>query len=405
MKKILSALIASALLLATACSGDPREISSGEVSAQAVTKEAAAPSADAREDISGLSSQEIVSAMTIGWNLGNTLDSCQADRDGDGVINEHVAEGEEPDETLWGNPHATKELFQALLDSGVNAVRIPVTWRDHIDADGNISPSWLDRVQEVVDYAYDLGMYTIINIHHDGGGDPQFGAWICNAATDYDATLARYLNLWTQIADRFGDYDEHLIFESMNEVGFDSLSQGKAYELLNSLNQEFVDLIRSSGGKNPMRHLLIAGYWTDIAKTCDPRYVMPSDPANRSIVSVHYYTPWDFCTTNIKNEWGTAQEQQEMERLIGMMKTNFADKGIPVIIGEYAASGNDFNSCVFFCEKLVKLCHDYGIATFLWDNGNGQFDRSTNTWRSEQMHSALLRAVSGEDYTPEKSQS
>lgn len=405
MKKILSALIASALLLTTACSGSPQEISSGEVSTQAVTTEAAAPAGEAREDISGLSSQEIVSAMTIGWNLGDTLDACQADRDGDGVINEHVAEGEEPDETLWGNPRATKELFQALLDSGVNAVRIPVTWRDHIDGDGNISPSWLDRVQEVVDYAYDLGMYTIINIHHDGGGDPQFGAWICNAATDYDATLARYLNLWTQIADRFRDYDEHLIFESMNEVGFDSLSQGKAYELLNSLNQEFVDLIRSSGGKNNTRHLLIAGYWTDIAKTCDPRYVMPTDPVNRSIVSVHYYTPWDFCTTNIKNEWGTVQEQQEMERLIGMMKTNFVDKGIPVIIGEYAASGNDFNSCVFFCEKLVKLCHDYGIATFLWDNGNGQFDRSTNTWRSEQMHSALLRAVSGEDYTPEKSQS
>lgn len=405
MKKILSTLIASALLLTTACSGSPQEISSGEVSTQAVTTEAAAPAGEAREDISGLSSQEIVSAMTIGWNLGNTLDACQADRDGDGVINEHVAEGEEPDETLWGNPRATKELFQALLDSGVNAVRIPVTWRDHIDGDGDISPSWLDRVQEVVDYAYDLGMYTIINIHHDGGGDPQFGAWICNAATDYDATLARYLNLWTQIADRFKDYDEHLIFESMNEVGFDSLSQGKAYELLNSLNQEFVDLIRSSGGKNNTRHLLIAGYWTDIAKTCDPRYVMPTDPVNRSIVSVHYYTPWDFCTTNIKNEWGTVQEQQEMERLIGMMKTNFVDKGIPVIIGEYAASGNDFNSCVFFCEKLVKLCHDYGIATFLWDNGNGQFDRSTNTWRSEQMHSALLRAVSGEDYTPEKSQS
>lgn len=405
MKKILSTLIASALLLTTACSGSPQEISSGEVSTQAVTTEAAAPAGEAREDISGLSSQEIVSAMTIGWNLGDTLDACQADRDGDGVINEHVAEGEEPDETLWGNPRATKELFQALLDSGVNAVRIPVTWRDHIDGDGDISPSWLDRVQEVVDYAYDLGMYTIINIHHDGGGDPQFGAWICNAATDYDATLARYLNLWTQIADRFRDYDEHLIFESMNEVGFDSLSQGKAYELLNSLNQEFVDLIRSSGGKNNTRHLLIAGYWTDIAKTCDPRYVMPTDPVNRSIVSVHYYTPWDFCTTNIKNEWGTVQEQQEMERLIGMMKTNFVDKGIPVIIGEYAASGNDFNSCVFFCEKLVKLCHDYGIATFLWDNGNGQFDRSTNTWRSEQMHSALLRAVSGEDYTPEKSQS
>lgn len=93
-----------------------------------------------------------------------------------------------------------------------------------------------------------------------------------------------------------------------------------------------------------------------------------------------------------------------MENLVEMMKTNYTDKGIPVIVGEYAASGNDFDSCVFFCEKFVKLCHDYGIATFLWDNGNGQFDRSTNTWRSEQMYSALVRAVSGEDYTPSKGQ-
>ena len=379
MKKTLAALLMSAILCVTACSGKPQEspVNSAET-AEAATVEPQRP------DISGLTSQEIVSSMTIGWNLGNTLDACQADRDGDGVINEHVPDGEEPDETLWGNPKATPELFQALWDSGVNAVRIPVTWRDHIDEAGIISASWLDRVQEVVDYAYDIGMYVIINVHHD--------------------TLARYTNLWTQIADRFQDYDEHLIFESMNEVGFDSLSVPKAYKTLNRLNQAFVDLIRSSGGKNPKRHLLIAGYWTDIQKTCNNLYQMPEDPAGRCIVSVHYYTPWDFCTTNIKNEWGTESEQREMESLIGMMKTNFTDKGIPVIVGEYAASGNDFNSCVFFCEKLVKMCHDYGIATFLWDNGNGQFDRSMNTWRSEQMHSALQRAVSGEDYTPEKAQ-
>lgn len=396
MKKLLTALLLSAAILVTGCSKSEQP-APDSVPAQETTE----PTAEF-PDLSSLTSQEIVSSMTIGWNLGNTLDSCQADRDGDGVINEHVADGEEPDETLWGNPPATRELFQALLDSGVNAVRIPVTWRDHIDEQGNISQTWLNRVQEVVDYAYDLGMFVIINVHHDGGGDPQFGAWICNAATDYEGTLARYKTLWAQIADRFKDYDHRLIFESMNEVGFDSLSTKKAYQTLNDLNQEFVDLIRSTGGSNPTRHLLIAGYWTDIAKTCDSRFVMPQDPAGRCIVSVHYYTPWDFCTTNIKNEWGTAAEQSEMERLITMMKTNFVDKGIPVIVGEYAASGNDFNSCVFFCEKLVKLCHDYGIATFLWDNGNGQFDRSTNTWRSEQMHSALLRAVSGEDYTPEK---
>lgn len=393
MKKILTALLLSAAILATGCSNN----SQSDTGSSPVTTEEPQSSG-----LSAMTSQEIVSSMKIGWNLGNTLDACQADRDGDGRIDEHVDDGEEPDETLWGNPLTTKELFQALWDSGVNAVRIPVTWRDHIDEQGNVSEVWMNRVQEVVDYAYDLGMYVIINIHHDGGGDPQFGAWICNAATDYDGTLARYKTLWTQIADRFQDYDEHLIFESMNEVGFDSLSESKAYETLNNLNQEFVNLIRSTGGKNPTRHLLIAGYWTDIAKTCDSRFVMPQDEAGRCIVSVHYYTPWDFCTTNIKNEWGTAAEQSEMERLITMMKTNFVDKGVPVIIGEYAASGNDFNSCVFFCEKLVKLCSDYGIATFLWDNGYGQVDRYTNTWRSEQMHSALLRAVSGEDYTPEK---
>lgn len=388
MKKAFVFLITIAVLCLSAC----QSIQEADAPQTADTEISVTQTAD--DGISELTSQELVSSMTLGWNLGDTLDACQADRDGDGKINEHVGEGEEPDETLWGNPAATKELFSALYDSGVNAVRIPVTWRDHIDDDGNISVTWLDRVQEVVDYAYDLGMFVIINVHHDGGGDPDFGAWICNAADDYESTLARYTNLWSQIAERFKDYDEHLIFESMNEVGFDGLPTAQAYETLNGLNQAFVDLIRSTDGKNPVRHLLIAGYWTDIKMTCSSLFHMPDDPAGRCIVSVHYYTPWDFCTTNIKSTWGTEDEQREMENLIGMMKTNFTDNGIPVIIGEYAASGNDFDSCVFFCEKLVSLCHDYGIATFLWDNGNGQFDRYTNTWRSEQMHSALIRAVS-----------
>ncbi len=348
-----------------------------------------------------MTSQQLVETIRIGWNLGNTLDVCQADRDGDGRVNEHVAEGEKVDETLWGNPFTTEELFKSLVDDGVNAVRIPITWRDHIDAEGNIDEDWLNRVQQVVDFAYHCGMYVIINIHHDGGGDPDFGAWICNATRDYDGTMARYKNLWSQIADRFKNYSERLIFESMNEVGFEDVSQDKAYELLNSFNQQFVDLIRTSGGNNDRRHLLIAGYWTDIKMTCDKRFVMPTDPANRCIVSVHYYTPWDFCTTNIKNEWGSASEVSEMEKLIGMMKTNFVDKGIPVIIGEYAASGDDLASCIFFIEKLTKMCHDYGIATFLWDNG-AQVDRNTYEWRDPEYLTALQRATSGEVYNPAK---
>ncbi len=348
-----------------------------------------------------ITSQQLVEDMTFGWNLGNTLDVCQADRDGDGKINEHVEAGEKVDETLWGNPKATKELFTSLKKNGVNAVRIPVTWRDHMDSDGNIDREWMDRVQQVVDYAYSQGMYVIINVHHDGGGDPKFGAWIIEESQkDYNTFLKKYKNVWKQIAERFKNYLDYLIFESMNEVGFDTLynkNKADAYNLINKINQDFVDIIRATGGNNAKRHLLIAGYYTDIERTCDSLYKMPDDKAGRCILSVHYYTPWDFCTCDRKHTWGTNSEVRQMETLIGKMKKNFVDKGIPVIIGEYAASGSDLSSCIFFIEKLNKLCSDYGIATFIWDSGR-QVNRKTYKWRTPQYLEALKRATSGKDY-------
>lgn len=348
-----------------------------------------------------ITSQQLVEDMTFGWNLGNTLDVCQADRDGDGKINEHVEAGEKVDETLWGNPKATKELFTSLKKNGVNAVRIPVTWRDHMDSNGNIDREWMDRVQQVVDYAYSQGMYVIINVHHDGGGDPKFGAWIIEESQkDYNTFLKKYKNVWKQIAERFKNYSDYLIFESMNEVGFDTLynkNKADAYNLINKINQDFVDIIRATGGNNAKRHLLIAGYYTDIERTCDSLYKMPDDKAGRCILSVHYYTPWDFCTCDIKHTWGTNSEVRQMETLIGKMKKNFVDKGIPVIIGEYAASGSDLSSCIFFIEKLNKLCSDYGIATFVWDSGS-QVNRKTYKWRTPQYLEALKRATSGKDY-------
>lgn len=348
-----------------------------------------------------ITSQQLVEDMTFGWNLGNTLDVCQADRDGDGKINEHVEAGEKVDETLWGNPKATKELFTSLKKNGVNAVRIPVTWRDHMDSNGNIDREWMDRVQQVVDYAYSQGMYVIINVHHDGGGDPKFGAWIIEESQkDYNTFLKKYKNVWKQIAERFKNYSDYLIFESMNEVGFDTLynkNKADAYNLINKINQDFVDIIRATGGNNAKRHLLIAGYYTDIERTCDLLYKMPDDKAGRCILSVHYYTPWDFCTCDIKHTWGTNSEVRQMETLIGKMKKNFVDKGIPVIIGEYAASGSDLSSCIFFIEKLNKLCSDYGIATFIWDSGS-QVNRKTYKWRTPQYLEALKRATSGKDY-------
>lgn len=393
IKKLSAVLLSAALSLVvlTSCGNGNTAQDGGSASDSGAN---AVLSAEMRD----ITSMELVKDMGLGWNLGDTLDVCQADRDGDGKVNEHVEDGEKVDETLWGNPKATKELFTALKEDGIKSVRIPVTWRDHMDAEGNVDREWMDRVHEVVDYAYSQDMYVILNVHHDGGGDPKFGAWIIEGAkNDKENTLKRYKNLWSQIAEEFKDYGDKLVFESMNEVGFDGVAENTAYDLLNEFNQAFVDLVRNSGGNNGSRHLLIAGYWTDIARTCSGSFKMPSDSAGRCIVSVHYYTPWEFCTTNIHNTWGTDAEVKQMEDLYGMMKTNFVDKGIPVIIGEYAASGNDKASCIFFIEKMVKLCSDYGMAPYYWDNG-GQVDRNTYEWRTPEYLEAMKRASSGEDY-------
>ncbi|MCD7729913.1 MAG: glycoside hydrolase family 5 protein [Oscillospiraceae bacterium] len=389
-KKYACVITAAAMMLSimTSCGSSENETASGSAEASsAVTTAVTEENYD--EKLSSMTSAEIVEDMTFGWNLGDTLDVCNADRDGDGEANETA---DVVDETLWGNPQATAELFKSLKDDGINAVRIPVTWRDHLDKDNNIDSDWMDRVQEVVDYAYSLDMYVIINVHHDGGDDEKFGAWVRKAADDYDSFYERYSSIWNQICDRFGDYSERLIFESMNEVGFDNLNQAEAYELLNKINQDFVDLVRSSGKRNDTRHLLIAGYWTDIRETCSPLYKLPDDPAGRCIVSVHYYTPWQFCITGEHSTWGTDEEIKEMESLVGKLSDTFCSNGIPVIVGEYAASGSDKASCVDFIERFVSLCKQSGIAVFYWDNGS-QIDRNTYEWRDPEFLEAMQRAA------------
>ncbi len=342
--------------------------------------------------IRNISSAELVSDMDMGWNLGDTLDVCAADRDGDGMVNEVPEDGGKVDETLWGNPKATKELFDKMKADGVDLVRIPVTWRDHIGEapDYKVDEEWMARVHEVVDYAIDNEMYVILNVHHDGGGDPQFGAWIIETAiNDYDGFAKKYTALWKQIAAEFEDYSDYLIFESMNEVGFDKLGEDEAYEMINKINQLFVDTIRSSGGNNPKRHLLIAGYWTDIAKSCDDRYKMPEDPENRCILSVHYYTPWEFCTTNLQHTWGTKSEVNTLKNKIKQLKTTFIDNGIPVIIGEYGTgASNDTASRILFNNTLVSECRAAGIPCCIWDNGT-VVDRNTYEWITEGMLEGL----------------
>lgn len=349
-----------------------------------------------------ITSTELVKEMGLGWNLGNTFDSCQADRDGDGTVNETAKDGNEPDETLWGNPKTTKKLFENLKNDGFKSVRIPITWRDHTGAgpDFKITDNFMDRVEEVVNYALSCDMYVIINMHHDGGTDTEQGAWILNAATDYDGVLARFKAIWTQIAERFKGYSDKLLFEDLNEVGFDSLDAKEGKVILQNLNQEFVNLIRKSGGNNDKRHLLVGGYWTDIAESCKD-FSMPKDDSNRCILSVHYYTPSEFCIFGNNKEWGTEAEIKELNSKFKLLKTNYIDKGIPVIIGEYGCvKGVEESSYVYWCESVAKQCSDLGIASFFWDNGE-VYNRNEYKWTIEKLVGALNKATSGENYTPE----
>jgi endoglucanase len=201
-------------------------------------------------------------------------------------------------------------MIDGYKAAGFDSIRIPVTWYPHLDENNIISEAWMNRVQEIVDYAYGIGLYAVLNIHHDGSNNEERGGWIINwSMQDYDKFYERYSAVWTQIAERFRDYSDYLIFESMNEVGFDRLyarSERQAMELLNRINQDFVDIIRSTGGNNRYRHLLIAGYWTDIPRTCSEYFKMPDDTLDppRLILSVHYYTPPHFAILSRNEGWG-----------------------------------------------------------------------------------------------------
>ena len=216
------------------------------------------------------------------------------------------------------------------------------------------------------------------------------------------AAVVRYRTTWQQIAERFENYNERLIFESMNEVVFDKLSEDRAFSLYNRLSQEFVNVIRQSGGNNPQRHIVIAGYGADVEQTLDSRFVMPDDPAGRSIVSVHYRTPRAFCVTGGTQKWGSPEEQIEMDGLLSRLFERFSADGVPVIISEYGvADGADEDSMMFFCESLAHSCKELGMAAFLWDGGE-LFDRENLEWRSSALISALVQATDGSEYIPVK---
>ncbi len=309
-----------------------------------------------------LSTDEIVFQMGTGWNLGNTMDG-------------HT--GFTPNETLWQNVETTKQLMKAVHDAGFNTVRIPVTWGTMIrDEDYSIDEKWISRVQDIVDYAIAQDMYVIINVHHDGA--EQTG-WLRVASDDIDTVYEKFEGVWRTIALRFRDYDEHLIFESMNEVqGDSSTTVEHDVQVIMNLNQIFVNVVRSTGSNNEKRFLSVPARYTNIGVTTDPanHFSIPEDTVeDRIFVAVHYYD-WNFgMLENMDtNEWfGTSVTSLEKDFV--KLSDCFTSKGIPVIMGEYGCiNKNNPAQRAYHVEIVNRLCRKYGVVPVYWDQG--WYDRS-----------------------------
>lgn len=371
---------------------------------------------------------EVAEAMGAGWNLGNQLESNT---------------GGKVSETTWGNPEVTQELISAVADAGFTTVRVPVSYLDRIDDDNGyqVDSAWLDRVEEVVQYCYNEGLYVIINVHGDGYNTID-GGWFLVNAEDQNYVCEKYEAVWKQIAERFSDYDEHLIFESMNEEfdnTYESNPNREYYANLNKYNQIFVDTVRASGSKNTHRWLLMPGWNTNIAFTVgDYGFEMPTDEncsagESRMMVSVHYYDPWDYCGKedlktflwgdyglNMVEQYGFPKmnmpkwgDQEYLDDLFAQMQEKFVDNDIPVVIGEYgcidkSTAYSDFSGQIqgnraYFNGYVAGKAASMGMIPVYWDNGFngvygfGLFDRNTYEQTQPEIISTIIEAVKNKD--------
>ena len=344
--------------------------------------------AAAQEDLSFLDTPALPDNNAIslsrklgyGWNLGNQMDAMVGGVSG---------------ETYWGNEKCTQATFDNLKSKGFSTVRIPVTWMGHIgDApDYTVETAWLDRVAEIAGYAKKAGLNAIVNVHHDDS--PESG-WLCvhKAASDADYKkdmMARYKALWEQVARKFAEEGEWLIFEGYNELqdggwgyGGNLTDGGKQYAVINELAQTFVTTVRAAGGKNADRYLSILGYSANPSLTAS-NLVLPTDPAaDRLIVSVHFYDPSGYALgqNSAYTEWGHTgadgkkdpnHSEKNVIDTFRMLKDKYLDKNIPVYIGECGAVNREDERAKSFqrywFEFVFKAAREYGLCPIVWDNG------------------------------------
>ena len=348
----------------------------------------------------GLTALEATRLMGNGINLGNTLEAC----DNNVGIKTNTPLSYE---TYWGQPKTTQAIIDGMKAAGFDTIRIPVAWMTNAthlyEGDYTIDAGYMDRVEEVVRYARKAGMYVIINDHWDGGWYGMFGS---ESAETRALAMEAYKGMWQQIAERFRDYSDYLIFESANEeLGgrFDEnsplycsdsvvtyLTDDERYALTNEINQTFVDVVRATGGNNATRFLLIAGYSTNIDQTCDDRFQMPKDTADSKLmVSVHYYDPWSYCGASSAasaTKWGKVSDYEYLDQQLAKM-TKFTEAGYGVVIGEYGAlPGSDGlkDNTLAYHTAFLDACTKYNLTNCLWDC-SGLYKRVSQTFADDDI--------------------
>lgn len=364
---------------------------------------------------------EAVKHMGLGWNLGNALDA-NSQQYHDPTQANYWGQQDVTSESCWGQFPTKAELLTMMKGAGFGAIRVPVTWYNHMDIDGNVDEAWMNRVHDVVDYVISQGLYCIINVHHDTGADSQnWASWLKADASVYTAQKARYEKLWQQIANEFRNYDQHLLLEAYNEMldaqsSWNFAQSNTSYDAINNYAQSFVNVVRATGGNNAQRNLIIndygassgSGTWS--TKLQDPLKQMkiPDGESNHIIFEVHNYPS---LVDNNKQNRSISDIQAEIDAWITNLKTYLVSKGAPVIIGEWGTSNVDAGEgktdydvrkdLMFqFVDYLIKAMKQNDIATFYWMGLTDGIARFYPAFSQPDLALKMLKAYHGDDYNP-----
>ena len=335
--------------------------------------------------------KDAVKNMGVGWNLGNTLDANDATKTWTTTA-QH--------ETCWGQPVTKPELLKMMKEAGYGAIRVPITWYQEMDTNGKVNDAWMKRVKEVVDYVIDNGMYCIINVHHDTGADEgNYKSWLKASSSSYDKNKAKYEGLWKQIAEKFKDYDQKLLFEAYNEMldekntWNEPADKTDGYKAINSYAKSFVTTVRATGGNNKNRNLVVNTYSASSTAEAMKQLELPEETGH-IIFQLHSYPNWK-SESNAKNE---------IDNLISNIKSNLLNRA-PVIVGEYATFttwpanldyyATDRKVALYAMDYFIKKTKEEGIGTFYWMGLSDGVNRTLPAFHQADLAQTLIKAYYG----------